>query len=184
MSYDAATRSLHVTSAGEMLAEAKAIYGDLALTLMLVEDGVKASQAVYNSITQRTTVNQNYLHDHVLRGYLTSPIGDLVETAGNQYEMNYDVTLEDGWNADNLTVVALLTKKVDAVTDDNVLDMDIINASALSMSEATGIVSLPTDGRRSSNRVYTLDGRPVSGALKSGIYVKDGKKFFIRNHIN
>ena len=184
MSYDAATRSLHVKSTGDMLAEAQAIYGDLALTLMLVEDGVKAAQTVYNSATQRTTVNQNYLHDHVLRGYLTSPLGDQVESVDNQYEMNYDVTLEDGWNADNLTVVALLTKKVDAVTDDNLLDMDIINASALTMSEATGIVSLQTDVRRSSNRVYTLDGRPVSGALKPGVYVKDGKKIFIRNHIN
>lgn len=184
MSYDAATRSLRVKANGDVLPEAQAIYGDLALTLMLVEDGIKSPQVVYNSSIQRTKVNQDYLHDHVLRTYLTSPIGDLVPATNNQYEMSYDATLDANWNADKITVVALLTKKVDAVTDNNILDMDIINTSTLTMSEATGIVSLSIEARPSSNTIYTLDGRPVGGVLKPGIYIKDGKKIFIKNHIN
>ena len=184
LEYDATTRSLHVKANGDILPEAQAIYGDLALTLMLTEDGVKSSQREYNSMTGRITTNKSYLHDHVLRSYLTSPIGDLVPSIDNQYEMNFDTTLDANWNADNITVVALLTKKVDAVTDDNVLDMDIINTNSVTVSDATGIVSQPSNIRPSSTTIYMLDGRPVNGTPKSGIYIKDGKKIFIPNHIN
>jgi hypothetical protein len=178
-SYDADSRQLTVTARGQLLPEAEAIYGGLALTLMLSEDGVKSRQAVYNSITQRTTYNQNYRHPHVLRAYLTRPTGDALTVADGRYEATYTTTLPAGWQPENMQVVALLTKQADSVTDDNVLDMDVVNADCLSLDATVGITA-PVVASDEAPVFYTLDGKRIATSRPSapGIYVQrtaDGK---------
>ena len=59
LTYDPATRKVGIKATGDMLPEAKAIYGDVALTLMITEDQVKSRQTTMNALTGRTTNNQN-----------------------------------------------------------------------------------------------------------------------------
>jgi hypothetical protein len=179
LGYNKATRQLTVKASGDMLPEAKAIYGDLALTLMLTEDGVKGNQMQYNEITQRTTNNSRYVHNQVLRHYLTAPIGDGIESVDDRYTANYETTLDEGWNAEKMTVVALLTKKVDAVTEENLTDVDVINCNSVALSEIIdlGVKSVGIGQRTVSGDCHLLDGRRVdSSSLKSGVYIQNGKK--------
>ena len=179
--YDAATRKLTIKATGDLLPEAKAIYQNLALTLMVTESQVKARQTVYSTLTGRPTNNANYLHDHVLRAYITSPIGDAVDCTTDHFEANYEYTLNGAWNTDNIEVIGLLTKKVDAVTDDNVLDMDIINANSFKLGVFTGIETVAAPASTKSSAYYSLDGRLLDAThLKPGIYVTNGKKVIVK----
>ena len=181
LTYDAATRKVGIKATGNMLPEAKAIYGDLALTLMITEDNVKSRQTIVNAITGRMTNNQNYMHDDVVRAYVTSPIGDAITTNDNKYEANYEFTLDGGWNPDNIKVVGLLTKKVDAVTEANLYDLDIINANSAALGTNTGIETIQPAVAVKSAGCYTLDGRQVDAKnLKSGLYIINGKKIIVK----
>lgn len=181
LTYDAASHKLGIRATGDMLPEAKAIYGDLALTLMMTEDNVKSRQATVNALTGRTTNNQNYLHHDVLRAYVTSPIGDAITTNDYKYEANYEFTLDAGWNPDNLEVIGLLTKKVDAVTEANLYDLDIINANSAALGVITGIETIQPAVAVKSTGCYTLDGRRIETEhLKPGLYVINGKKIIVK----
>jgi hypothetical protein len=48
--------------------------------------------------------------------------------------------------------------------------------------EATAIKTIDTDKRLTRNRTYTLQGTAVDGTkpLSPGIYIKDGKKIYVR----
>lgn len=170
--YSSDSRRLTVKAQGDVLPEAEAFYGDLALTLMVVEEKVKGSQTVVNSITGRTSTNRNYQHPYVLRGYLTAPTGDGLEVSGGQYTKELTATLDAGWQADNLTIVALITKRADGgVTTDNVRDYDVINATSCQLSQGAGI-SLPATQTGLSPVVrYSLSGKQIpSSASPKGIY--------------
>ena len=165
--YDPATRQLTVNVSGEALPEAEAIYGDMALTVLLTEDGVKSPQAVYNEITGRTTTQQNYLHNQVLRQFVTDPLGQTVDFADGQYTASVSTTLSDEWDPEQMHIVAFLTKAATEVTDDNVLEMDITNANscAIPIVNPTAIQTARSDadGARKAGlqQAYTLDGQPI-----------------------
>lgn len=181
LTYDADSHKLGIKATGDMLPEAKAIYGDLALTLMMTEDNVKSRQATVNALTGRPTNNPNYLHHDVLRAYVTSPIGDAITINDNKYEANYEFTLDAGWNPDNLEVIGLLTKKVDAVTEANLYDLDIINANSAALGVITGIETIQPAVAVKSTGCYTLDGRRIETEhLKPGLYVINGKKIIVK----
>ena len=181
LTYDAATRKIGIKATGDMLPEAEVIYGDLALTLMITEDQVTSRQTVSNPITGRNTTNQNYQHNDVLRAYVTSPIGDAITSNNNKYEANYEFTLDEGWNPDNIKVVGLLSKKVDAVTSDNLLDLDIINANSAALGVITGIEIIQPTVTAKRTGCFTIDGRRVeTKSLKPGLYIINGKKTVIK----
>ena len=169
--YDPQTRRLSIDAQGDLLREATAIYGDLALTLMLTEDGVRGSQAVYSPVTQRTTMNNAYTHNHVLRAYVTpttgTPVtatvpGGLPASAGT-YTAHFETTLDSRWQADRMTVVALLTKAAEQVTDDNVKDVDVVNVASLPLSAMdTQGISTAAQADRVPTAVYGIDGRQRS----------------------
>ena len=168
--YDPTTRQLTVNVSGEALPEVEAIYGDMALTVLLTEDGVKSPQAVYNEITGRTTTQQNYQHNKVLRQFVTDPLGQTVDIADGQYTASVSTTLSDDWNPEQMHIVAFLTKAATEVTDDNVLEMDITNANScdIPIVEPTAISQLELDA----------DGAPLSGGRKAGLqqaYTLDGQ---------
>ncbi len=174
-SYEEATRQLTIEASGLLLPEAEAIYGQLALTLMLTEDSVQSRQAEYNALTQRSSYNQKYQHNQVLRTFVTSPIGDAIQAEDGKYSVVYTTTLAADWNVRHTNVVALLTKKVDAVTDSNLLDVDVINANSLALGETLQLgISQPfADRGQQSSCFYTLDGKRVDAShMKSGLYIE------------
>lgn len=172
-SYDATTRQLTVEAKGTLLPEAQAIYGDMALTLLLTEDGVTAKQAVYNSRTGGISNNNNYVHNQVLRGYLTAPTGSLISSVGNNFEVSFTNTLSSNWNPEKMHVVALLTKYKEEVTDADLLDMDVVNTNSLALQPIVSSIQQPTGVSDSTVRYFSLDGKPVDSLhLKPGIYIE------------
>ncbi|MBQ9356709.1 MAG: Omp28-related outer membrane protein [Prevotella sp.] len=159
-SYDEMTRQLTIDAEGELLPEAAAIYGDLALTLIITEDNVRSPQVVYNAVTQRSTTNAAYNHNHVLRTFVTPPTGLSINTDGDSYSARFETTLNADWQTDNISVVALLTKAADEVTVDNVKDMDIVNATSISIAEINtlGIETVDADGITTVQSCYGSDG--------------------------
>lgn len=158
--YDEQTRLLTIDAQGELLPEAAAIYGDIALTLMLTENDVRSSQMVYNATLNRSQRNTSYLHDNVLRAYVTPPTGTPIDCSGSTFTAHFETTLDNKWKAENMNVVAVLTKAADEVTDDNVMDMDIINTTSISLEEINTITGIGTTVASAGNAVsYGLDGR-------------------------
>lgn len=169
------TRQLTVNASGTLLPEAESIYGDLAVTIMLVENGVKSPQYQYNANTGRTTNNQNYVHNYVLRGYMTAPIGDAVETDGTDWSLQRTTILDTAWQPGKVSVVALLTKLSDTVTADNLLDMDVINCASAQLSSTMGISTTRVNTEKANHEVYNLNGQRVAQPSK-GLYIVNGKK--------
>ncbi len=170
--YDANSRELKINITGETLAEAEAIYGDIALTVLLTEDGVKSPQSVYNEITQRTTTQKDYVHNQVLRQFVSAPVGDPLTIEEGTYQADYTLTLPEEWNPENMHIVAFITKAAEEVTDDNVLDMDITNANscAIPFSEPTGIRSTNTADQEPE--YFSLDGMRLDRkCLRPGIVI-------------
>ena len=193
--YDPDSRQLDIEATGKLLPEATAIYGDMALTLLITEDSVISQQSVYNFTTQRTSVNRNYRHQDVLRAYITAPTGHLLTPDGGQYAATFTTTLDDSWVPRHLHLVGLLTKNKDKVTDGDLLDMDVINATSIPLSEnlVTSIAAVkrtmdrPDQGDASAagrdergTARYSLDGRPAKSINPRGIFIMNGKKQFVR----
>ena len=204
-SWQSAGRELTVNVSGEVADDAAALFGDLALTVMLTEDKVVARQMTYNAATGRSSWNQNYQHDHVLRTYLTAPLGDKLTVSDGHYTAQYQLSLPDDWKAEDLSVIAFVTRAAETVTDDNVMSMDITNANSVSLADiVTGIEDATLarpwslararidNGQWTTDNivVYDLQGRKIStihypfstseapfASLPRGVYVvKQGKK--------
>ena len=178
------TRELTVEASGQLLPEAEAIYGDLGVTLLITENSVKAEQYVYNSLTQRTTRNANYVHQHVLRGYMTSPLGDVVTPQEGTYSKSVSMTLPNSWNLINLQVVGFISKKMNVeaesaealgrLLDKNVYDLDVLDVNVLNMNQDPVVgISAVTAKRMQTDRFYSLDGKTVDmNTQRTGIYLK------------
>lgn len=174
--FDPATRLLTVTARGKALPEAEAIYGTMALTLMAVEDGVTASQAVLNSRNQVTT-DRSYQHNNVLRGYLTASCGSPLTLEGENFTATYTMTLPADWNASNMKVTGILTKAADggptSITDSNLRDYDIINVASAPVGSGAGIEDVAADTEAEIEAYYTLQGiRTEASALTPGVYIR------------
>lgn len=168
--YDPATRLLTVEASGEALPEAESIYGQLALTLMAVEDNVSGSQ-----ILSSGAVSRKYTHRNVLRGYLTAPYGSPLTVEGGSFSAAYTMTLPAGWKAENLKVTGILTKAADswaAINDANVRDYDVINAASAKVEAGAGIEAVAPDSAEVEG-YYNLQGiRVDADALVPGIYLR------------
>ena len=174
--YDADTHQLDIDVIGNLTDEAGAIFGDVAVTLMITEDNVKAAQQVLNPVTNRPRTDAQYVHNHVLRQYVTSPTGDEVTVSGNTFTGHFATTLSDEWKAEDLKLVAVVTRYATAVNDDNVMEMDVVGANDLDLSTivSTGISNLIPDSspEGEGSKYFTLDGvRLESEPLQPGIYL-------------
>lgn len=180
--YNADTRQLTLEVTGDVHPQAIDIFSELALTVMLTENGVVSSQAVYNAATGRTSLNRNYTHNHVLRQYVTPALGDAIHVENGRYQAHYELTLPEKWNVDNLEAVAFIAKAADSVTDENALQMDITNANSVALAEVPEITAIQTMPDSNAEQaaapgIYSLDGQRVS-TPRHGIYIvrqTDGK---------
>lgn len=174
-SYDDATRQVGIDVSGDMAADASAIFGDMALTVMLSEDNVKSPQKTYNTVTSESQVDNNYVHDAVLRAYVTNPVGDKLNVEGNHYTAHYTYILPADCNSSNITVGAIVTKAFDAVDKGNMQMADITNCNRVKLGLSTGIqgvASAPSPADATADGVYTLSGiRVDSKTAQKGIFI-------------
>lgn len=176
--YDNGTRQLTIDITGTLAEGALDILGTPSVTLLLTENNVKSKQTVINQITQRTTTQQDYTHQHVLRKFATPPTGAPVEVSGNQYTARHTVSIDPSWKLEEMTLVGFVTRTVEEVTDDNVLTMDITNCNSISLKELTGIHSLETSNGNPQPEYFLTNGQRVNpGNLNKGIYIiREGGK--------
>lgn len=164
-------RRLSVTARGELLEEAAAIYGDVALTLMLVEDQVRTTQFTGYA-------ESNYTYNDVLRGYLTPAAGKTLTVSDGEFEESFTATLPAGCNPDHMKVVGLLTQ-AGTPTAERLYDFDITNAaSAAVVNNMAGVENVTVD-RRADGIYYNLQGIPVANP-RNGIYILNGKKVYLK----
>ena len=171
--YDETTRKLDIDVNGDVSPDAEAIFGKLALTVMLAEDSVKSRQAVYNELTQSTSYNNNYIHNDVLRKVLTGVNGDELTVDNGRYEANFQTNLPSTWKPEKMKVIAFVTRKADEVNDENVLDMDVTNANSTYLREHFSAIRNVTSSPSSfQTEWYTLDGlRLTAPPTQPGIYI-------------
>ncbi len=91
---------------------------DARLQVWITEDGITSRQETESGN------DNNFVHNHVLRASVTDWDGDPVELGeGKRLDKQYTITLDEGWNAGNLDVVAFIftpagvqqAKKADAL---------------------------------------------------------------------
>ena len=64
-------------------------------------------------------------------------------------------------------------------TEDNLLDMDIINANSVSLGVITGIEEIKDAGWKKGKGVFNLNGQKVN-KTKRGLYIINGKKVVVK----
>ena len=140
---------------------------------MAVENGVKAKQLLSDG-----TVENNYVHNHVLRAYITNPNGERMDVVDGKYSKSYTYIVPTKWNIDNMDVVATVGKYAPKVDDSNVMDVDITNAAIVKLTGGvSGITNVKAGGASTAaDGIYTINGTRVNDAKAKGIYIvrKDG----------
>ena len=188
-SYDPATRTLDVKVSGKTAADIGDLLGkDAALSVYLTEDGLWGKQKDGDRMRPR------YPHDHTLRMILTSPYGDALDAGGGAYEKSFTAVLSDKWDANNMNIVAVVSRPMKTKTKNGTLylsskgyDLWVDNAETVKLGEstATGLQGIydSTGVLSHSSSIYTLDGRFVgtdTGKLPKGVYVCNGRKFVVK----
>lgn len=170
--YDAATRRLNVRANGEALPEASSIYGDIALTLMLTEDGVIDRQSVANLSTGKVTTDMDYIHNDVLRSYITPATGSKVEIVDGKFAGEYTCTIPRDYDPAALRVVGILTKAMTTVTAADLRSVDVIDANCADVTDNSGIYIPGADStERQVEGYYTTAGLRLAKAPEHGLYI-------------
>ena len=123
--FDAATRQAVITIDGELVPDFDEIMGaDSKLTVYITEDGLVAPQV---------SGGNDYVHNNVLRKALGSVKGVDINKTGNTYQNEFTVTIPTTWNADNLNIVAFISRPLRR----NALnDIYVTNANKRKLGEA------------------------------------------------
>ncbi len=99
--YDASTRQSDITISGKNIGDKR----DLTLFVMLKESGLHAAQEdAYNTWDGWS----DYVHNNVVRAYLNTNKGQVLEFDSLDYKVNIDYELYHSYEADNCMVVAFL----------------------------------------------------------------------------
>lgn len=159
--YDSATRQLSVTVSGNGV-DVDELLGGYGLTVYLTEDGITAQQK-----NSSGTMDADYVHDHVLRAVLTNSLGNAVNWSGDTYENTYSTTLDAGWNADNMNVVAFIAP-IFNIDNPDYLHEWVTNANSVKLTDiASGIKGVAlNDGNAVETVRYNAAGQAISGPQK------------------
>lgn len=160
-SFDVASRKLTTKVSGTLLEEAAAIYGNVGVTLMMVEDGV-------------TSFSKS--SDNVFRGFVGSPYGDPLAESVGDYEAEFSTVLPSGWNPQKMEVVAFLTKQLPEnaeMTENELKDYDVINAASAKVIDPSGVDGIVAEEEAGEAEYFTLSGVKVDAAsLQPGVYIR------------
>lgn len=151
----------------------------LYITVYVTENNVKAKS--------QSGVVGDYYHQHLIRAY-NSVWGDPVEFSDdNTFEYQWTFSLPDGYDVDNVEVVALL-----AQYDENDPSACVVENAARGYlpGHVDGIDTVSTESQVKDVEYYSLDGRRLSGKPSvSGLYIlkktyADGKSATSKEYVN
>ena len=171
---------VRITVKGEKNEDFDSVEGNVNLTVLLTEDGIKGPQKDADA----GKYIYDYVHNGVIRTNASAIWGDPVTWNGNEFEMKYTVKLEEDWVKDNMNAVAFLAKPF---TGNNYDEIELVNCNDFALKDATittEVVELnkqkPTvfdvyslSGIKLRSNVTSLDELPV------GLYVVNGEKVFV-----
>ena len=167
--YDKVSRQCDVTVSGKALPELKAICGTPVLSLLLVEDGVESPQAILAGSDAK--LQDDYIHNDVIHAWLTGTGGIEIEPENDRYVVRHNFTLPEGCNSGNCRVVALISKKTEGMTADNIADFDVLNCNSAPLTDVTAVSGPATEDKIPSRR-FRIDGTEVPAEDPSpGLYI-------------
>lgn len=175
--YDASSRTLNVKVLNEAVDDFDKIVGDAAVTVYLIEDGLVSKQY------DQGRWDSNFEHNHVVRGILSSVLGDKVTWTNGKSEKDYSIVLDSDWNPDNMSVVAFIGRPIvlqGQTFATSVDDAYVINTNKVNLGGTTGIENLGVDNSDSKEVArYTIDGVQITAPQKGINIVKmsDGKVY-------
>lgn len=167
-------KDLNIKVYGDAVEEFKNCVGDDAVvTVYLLEDGLVASQ------DSATVTVSNFVHNNVLRDVVTNNVyGDAINwTGATTYQNEFNVTLDDSWNAENMRVVAFIGRPVTETS--TIDDVWVNNTNMVKVGETTAIEGPATSDDANVKEVarYTVDGRKLNSPVKGLNIIKmsDGR---------
>ena len=169
--YDETTKKLKINVSGEGNNNVKSILKDAVVCVYLTEDGLSGFQYV------GTSYDRNYPHDHVLRDIVSGNFGDAINwTGANTYSNEYEVTLNNNWKAENMNVIAFISRPVkiegNYITS-NVNDVWVSNTNMVKLGETTGIEKpIVSNGDVKEVARYSIDGSKLNAPAKGINIVK------------
>ena len=179
--YHEESRTVNITVSGERNEDFAPVEEWTNLTVLLVEDNVVGPQDD-SRLEDDNYTNLNYIHNGVNRTNVSAIWGDLVEWNGDKYEMHYSVKLDDGWNKDNMRVVAFLGKPF---TGNNYDEINVVNCDEMYLKDVSaGIQEINME--HTVTDAYDLNGRKIRSnalsleGLHKGIYIIKGKKVVVK----
>ena len=173
--FDADSRQAVITIDGEITPDFDEMLGaDSKLTVYITEDGVKARQ-----LNQGTWVS-NYVHNGVFRVALNSVKGNVLNRDGNTYKNEYTYTIPTAWNADNLNVVAFISRPLANGASGDYTDMFVNQANKRKLGEYDEPVTflrgdVNGDGEVAINDVALLIDYLLDGSVTIDINAADCK---------
>lgn len=162
-SYDADTRLVTTTVSGQLLPESAAIFGELAVTLMMVQD---------SAVTGTTTFT------NILRGYLGDPYGTTISSSSaDTFTAEVSGTLPQGLDPEKMKIVAIIHKAHPAdeyFNEQNARKYDVLNCSEARLSTQGGVTDVTVDrATRQVEAIYNLQGTRIQpkATLTPGLYI-------------
>ena len=154
--FDDNTREAVITIDGEITPDFEEMMGaDSKLTVYITEDAVTARQ-----LNQGTWVS-NYVHNGVFRVALNSVKGNNLNRNGNTYKNEFTYTIPSTWKAENLNVVAFISRPLANGATGVYTDMYVNQANKRKLGE----FDVPTILRGDVNQDETVNISDVTALI-------------------
>jgi len=142
-----------VNVSGTGMTDAKIMLEKYSLTVYALEDGIVAAQK------NGSSTDEEYVHNHVVRKVLTAINGDAINwTAGNTYANSYELTLEEGWVAEKMSVLAFISRKED-LQNPRPKFMSVNNANLCALAGTSAIETLAVASPAAEGKISLRNGK-------------------------
>lgn len=181
LDYNADTRKLSIDVDAEARLDEMIQQTDLRLTVYVVEDSLVTYIQRYDGDTEEflevipntSPAVGKFVQNGVIRAYPAGVWGDQVAIENLAIHRHYDIVLDEGWNPQNMRVVAFVHNyDVNAQTGNNV----VYNAGQAFVGSVTSIEEISS---LLPSSIYDLQGRMVA-VPRSGLYIVNGRKRMVK----